>query len=42
MVLGDPEGGQGEYRGAQEPDQREQATSQIWSILSTCDEYQGY
>jgi hypothetical protein len=42
MVLGDPEGGQGECRGAQEPDQREQATSQIGSIFGTSDEYQGY
>ena len=39
MVLGDPEGGQGECRGAQELDQREQATSQAESIFGTSDEY---
>jgi hypothetical protein len=42
MVSRDPEGGQGECRGAQEPDQREQTTSQIESIFGTSDEYQGY
>jgi hypothetical protein len=42
MVSGDPQGGQGECRGAQEQDQREQATNHIWSIFGTSDEYQGY
>jgi hypothetical protein len=42
MVSGDPKGGQGECRGAQEPYQREQATSQIGRIFGTSDEYQGY
>jgi hypothetical protein len=42
MVSGDPEGGQRECRGAQELDQREQTSSQIWSIFGTSDEYQGY
>ena len=37
MVSGDPEGGQGECRGAQELDQREQATSHIGSIFGTSD-----
>jgi hypothetical protein len=39
MVLGDPEGGQRECRGAQEPDQRQEAISQIGSIFGTSDEY---
>jgi hypothetical protein len=42
MVLGDPEGGQRECRGAQEPDQREKDTGHIGSIFITSDEYQGY
>jgi hypothetical protein len=42
MVLGDPEGGHRECRGTQELDQTEEATSQIGSILSTSDYYQGY
>jgi hypothetical protein len=42
MVSVDPEGGQREWRGAQELGQREQASSQIGSIFGTSDEYQGY
>jgi hypothetical protein len=42
MVSVDPKGGQGECRGAQEPDQREHATSQIRSIFGTSDKYQAY
>jgi hypothetical protein len=34
MVSGDPEGGQGECRGAQEPDQREQSTSRFGAYLA--------
>jgi hypothetical protein len=39
MVLGDPEGSQGECRRAQEKIQREKRTKEAWVLFGDGDEY---